>query len=107
MIPVSSSIERPVNTAGMLEQAIRMYAKEQHKKLQMKKPGMYPELTLDGIPYTAVRVLEKDGKSREPKTRIVLSRADDGSVNHDPGEYTAALCHLLHSVQVSVHVNTF
>ena len=54
---ISFYSEQPVNTAGMLEQAIRTYAKEQHKKLQMKRPGMYPELTLDGIPYTAVRVL--------------------------------------------------
>lgn len=99
---ISFYSEQPVNTAGMLEQAIRMYAKEQHKKLQMKKPGMYPELTLDGIPYTAVRVLEKDGKSREPKTRIVLSRADDGSVKKEGKRKRRAVFQAVYSIGVNI-----
>ncbi|MEY8284174.1 MerR family transcriptional regulator [Lachnospiraceae bacterium 50-23] len=99
---ISFYSEQPVNTAGMLEQAIRTYAKEQHKKLQMKRPGMYPELTLDGIPYTAVRVLEKDGKSREPKTRIVLSRADDGSVKKEGKRKRRAVFQAVYSIGVNI-----
>lgn len=99
---ISFYSEQSVNTAGMLEQAIRTYAKEQHKKLQMKRPGMYPELTLDGIPYTAVRVLEKDGKSREPKTRIVLSRADDGSVKKEGKRKRRAVFQAVYSIGVNI-----
>lgn len=99
---ISFYSEQPVNTAGMLEQAIRTYAKEQHKKLQMKRPGMYPELTLDGIPYTAVWVLEKDGKSREPKTRIVLSRADDGSVKKEGKRKRRAVFQAVYSIGVNI-----
>lgn len=97
---ISFYSERPVNTAGMLEQAIRMYAKEQHKKLQMKKPGMYPELTLDGVLYTAVRVLEKDGKNKEPNTRIVLSRADDENVKK--GRKRRAVFQVVYSIGVNI-----
>lgn len=97
---ISFYLERPVNTAGMLEQAIRMYAKEQHKKLQMKKPGMYPELTLDGVLYTAVRVLEKDGKNKEPNTRIVLSRADDENVKK--GRKRRAVFQVVYSIGVNI-----
>lgn len=97
---ISFYSERPVNTAGMLEQAIRMYAKEQHKKLQMKKPGMYPELTLDGVLYTAVRVLEKDGKNKEPNTRIVLSRADDENVKK--GRNRRAVFQVVYSIGVNI-----
>lgn len=97
---ISFYSERPVNTAGMLEQSIRMYAKEQHKKLQMKKPGMYPELTLDGVLYTAVRVLEKDGKNKEPNTRIVLSRADDENVKK--GRKRRAVFQVVYSIGVNI-----
>lgn len=97
---ISFYSERPVNTAGMLEQAIRMYAKEQNKKLQMKKPGMYPELTLDGVLYTAVRVLEKDGKNKEPNTRIVLSRADDENVKK--GRKRRAVFQVVYSIGVNI-----
>ena len=63
---------------------------------------MYPELTLDGIPYTAVRVLEKDGKSREPKTRIVLSRADDGSVKKEGKRKRRAVFQAVYSIGVNI-----
>lgn len=69
--------EQPVHTAGMFKKALQDYAKEQHRKVQMVKEGMYPEFLLDGVPYTAARTFGKDGGIESPHTRIICSRADD------------------------------
>lgn len=82
--------EGPVNTAGMFERALRGYAKEHGRKLQMVRAGMYPEFLLDGVPYTAARTLEKDAGMQGPRTRIICSRAEDAG-NEARGNRRAVL----------------
>lgn len=50
--------ENAVNTAGAFEEELRKYAADHGMKFEMVKKGMYPEFTIDGTSYTAVRVLE-------------------------------------------------
>lgn len=69
--------EQPVHTAGMFEKVLRKYAREAHQKFQMVRPGMYPEFMLDGIVYTAACTVEQNVETKEPKTRIICSRAED------------------------------
>ncbi len=82
--------EQPVNTAGIFEKALRRYAKEQQHKFQMVKTGMYPEFTLDGIPYTAVCKAEQDAETKAAGTKIICNRLDDEKVKKEiPGNRRA------------------
>lgn len=99
---ISFYSEQPVNTAGALEQAVKMYAKEQHKKFRMERPGMYPEFTLDGILYTAARVLEQDSKSEEPRTRIVISRTEAGKGKKEEKRKRKAIFQVVYSIGVNI-----
>lgn len=66
-----------VNTAGMLEKAIQEYAEKQRKSFRLVKGGMYPEFRLDGVLYTAACTLEKDMETKDVRTRIICSRAEE------------------------------
>lgn len=99
---ISFYSEQPVNTAGALEQAVKMYAKEQHKKFRMERPGMYPEFTLDGILYTAARVLERDSESGEPRTRIVISRTEAGKGKKEEKRKRRAIFQVVYSIGVNI-----
>ena len=51
--------EFPVNTPGMFEKALRMYASERGMRSRMIKKGRYPEFMLGDHTYTIVRLLQK------------------------------------------------
>ncbi len=53
-----------VNTPGEFEEELKKYAARQGMKFQMIKPGMYPEFSLDQIPYTGARILKEEGTGR-------------------------------------------
>lgn len=73
--------EEEVNTAGEFETVLKRYAKEKRKKIQIIETGMYPEFTLDGISYTAARVVNKNEDRRESavKTQIICSKVSGGT----------------------------
>lgn len=48
-----------VNTAGAFEAELQNYAKDHGMKFEMIEKGMYPEFTMDGVSYTAARVVEE------------------------------------------------
>lgn len=66
-----------VHTAGMLEKAIQEYAEKQRKSFRLMKGGMYPEFQLNGVLYTAACTLEKDMTTKNVRTRIICSRAEE------------------------------
>ena len=50
------------------EEALLQYASEKGMKIVITKKGMYPEFTLDGIPYTAYRNFSRFGAMIECET---------------------------------------
>ena len=50
------------------EEALLQYASEKGMKIVITKKGMYPEFTLDGIPYTAYRHFSRFGAMIECET---------------------------------------
>lgn len=72
--------EFPVNTPGMFEKALRMYASERGMRFRMIKKGRYPEFMLGDHTYTAVRLLEKKkGDSGSAAERIICERKEQAS----------------------------
>ena len=72
--------EFPVNTPGMFEKALRMYASERGMRFRMIKKGRYPEFMLGDHTYTAVRLLEKKkGDSGSAAERIICGRKEQAS----------------------------
>ncbi len=88
--------EQPVHTAGMFEKVLRTYARDARQKFQMARPGMYPEFMLDGIVYTAACTVEQNAETKEPKTRIICSRADDEKGKKEVGENRRALFQMIY-----------
>ena len=54
--------EGSINTPEEFTAALQAYAQQQGAELRLTREGMYPEFTLDGIPYKAYRV---SGKYRD------------------------------------------
>lgn len=88
--------EQPVHTAGMFEKVLRTYARDARQKFQMVRPGMYPEFMLDGIVYTAACTVEQNTETKEPKTRIICSRADDAKGKKKVGGNRRALFQMVY-----------
>lgn len=88
--------EQPVHTAGMFEKVLRTYARDARQKFEMVRPGMYPEFMLDGIVYTAACTVEQNAETKEPKTRIICSRADDVKEKQKVGGNRRALFQMIY-----------
>lgn len=99
--------ELPVNTAATFEEALRDYAKEQHRKFHMVKAGMYPEFLLDKVPYTAARTFEKDGETEELRTRIICSRAEDEKAKKEVQGRRRLLFQSVYSIGVNIKRHRF
>jgi len=54
--------EGSINTPEEFTAALQAYAQQQGAELRLTREGMYPEFTMDGIPYKAYRV---SGKYRD------------------------------------------
>lgn len=99
--------DRPVNTAGMFEEELRKWAKEEKRKFRMARPGRYPEFTLDGISYTAASTVEQDPETKEPRTRIICSREDDEKVKQEVRGNRRAVLQGIYSVGVNIKRHRF
>lgn len=99
--------DRPVNTAGMFEEELRKWAKEEKRKFRMIRPGRYPEFTLDGISYTAASTVEQDPETKEPRTRIICSREDDEKVKQEVRGNKKAVLQGIYSVGVNIKSHRF
>lgn len=73
-------VNEAVNTSGRFREVLQDYAAEQGIKFKMMKPGMYPEFTLDGVTYTAARILEDDEETKKATSQIVCMRENKNSV---------------------------
>lgn len=90
-----------VNTAGTFEKALRKYAVENDMKFKMVKCGMYPVFTLDGITYTAARVLKTDGESNN-RTRIVCIRERSQAIKKEMSQGRQDFLQGIHTVMMNI-----
>lgn len=91
-----------VNTAGMFEKALREYALEQNVKFQMIKPGMYPEFTLEGVTYTAARILEGNEETGKAVVKIVCKRKKYEKIEREIPEKRRMFFQGVHTVSVNI-----
>lgn len=92
-----------VNTAGMFDRVLREYAAEHGMKFLSVKGGMYPEFMLDGIRYTAARVLEEN--AGEMSVRIVCKKEDRETVRKEGAKKRRNIFRGIHSITVNIQRN--